>query len=115
VREPFLTAAPEYKTSKKLQRLIQKYLQRKQRQKQRQQQVSERVFELLLSSMSVKWSWIFRISCLTLAELVNYKQLVKQTWEACMIKLYQNVGHAIAISKYVLKHSIKRVNVQHSS
>jgi MinD-like ATPase involved in chromosome partitioning or flagellar assembly len=55
VREPFLTAAPEYKTSKKLQQLLEKYLQRKQRQQQRQQQVSERVFLLLLvSSISVK-------------------------------------------------------------
>ena len=42
--------------------------------------------------------------------------LIKETWEAYMIKLYQNVGHTIAImSKDVLKHSIKTVNVKHSS
>jgi len=55
VREPFLTADSEYKTSKKLQQLLEKYLQRKQRQQQRQQQVTERVFLLLLvSSIAVK-------------------------------------------------------------
>jgi len=55
VREPFLTATPEYTTSKKLQQLLEKYLQRKQRQQQRQQQVSERVFLLLVvSSILVK-------------------------------------------------------------
>jgi len=55
VREPFLTAAPEYNMSKKLQQLLEKYLQRKQREQQRQQQVSERVFLLLLvSSISMK-------------------------------------------------------------
>lgn len=43
-------------------------------------------------------------------------EYVKQTWKAYMIKLYQNFGYVIAImSKDVLKHSTKRVNVQHSS
>jgi len=70
VKEPFLTAVPEYKTSKKLQQLLEKYLQRKQRQQQRQQQVSERVFLLLLvSSISVKKSRIFRISLSTLTRV----------------------------------------------
>jgi len=42
--------------------------------------------------------------------------LVKQTWDAYRFKLHQMLGHAIAImSKDVLKHSMKRVNVQHSS
>ena len=50
------------------------------------------------------------------ANKVKCNMLVKQTWKAYMIKLYQNVGYAIAImSKDFLKHSMKRVNVQHSS
>jgi len=45
---------------------------------------------------------------------VKWNMLVKQTWETYMFKLYQNVGHAIAImSKDVLKHSMKIVNVHH--